>query len=79
MAPGKAQPVRRTLSIPAMLSRSSLAASRTRLSISAHEMVDFELVLFDETLDVLAGRASLRAGISDRTAEAHVVADEIFS
>ena len=42
-------------------------------------MVDVVSVVFDEPLDVLTRRAGLRTGVRYRTAESHVVANEVCS
>ena len=49
------------------------------MSISSYEMIDFEVVLLDEALNVLAARAGLWAGVFYCAPESYIVADEVFS
>jgi hypothetical protein len=59
-----------------MLSGASLLAFRA-FAISTHEVIDLVLILVDQLFDVLASRAGLRTRIGDRTAQSHVVANEV--
>ena len=63
----------------ATLSGSALAASRRTLSISSHEMIDFESVLLDEALDAFAARAGLGACVRYRASQTYIVADDLLS
>ncbi|HKW46755.1 MAG TPA: hypothetical protein VJN70_04895 [Gemmatimonadaceae bacterium] len=49
------------------------------MAISSDQMIDFELVLFDEALDVFAARAGLRACVCYGATEPYIVPDEVLA
>ncbi|HEY7237294.1 MAG TPA: hypothetical protein VH539_24270 [Gemmatimonadaceae bacterium] len=65
--------------IAAALSRAPLAFVEGRPTIAANEVIDFVSVFFDESLDLLSARAGLWTCVGYGAAEAHVIANEIFS